>query len=389
MRNNAFPIAYTAFAVFGFYEGLIGVSWPAMSLEFGVSLDAVGVLFMVSLVGFVLVSFASGSLIRRRNIHWLVLTSILFRVAGFLGVALAPNWPLLVLSIFILSLGGGGLDTSLNGFVTARGSARQLNWLHACFGVGATLGPFLAAAVAALGGSWRWNFGILAVMLGATAMLIRISEEAWKVAPLKEASEPGKHVSLGQTMRLPIVWISTLTFFLYTGTELAAGQWSFTLFALGRGVTELAARFWVGIYWGAFTIGRLAFGFVADRVNIDRVLRYAIAAVVAGAGLLWWNPLPWVAFAGLTLMGLAQAPVFPGLIQGTPKRAGVAHTANTMGLQIGIAGLGGTTLAGLIGVLATWINLEMIGLSLFVFAGLTLICYQTLLVMSGNKKSGR
>jgi fucose permease len=380
MRKNPFPTAYLAFIVFGFYEGLIGVSWPAMSAEFGVPLDALGVLFTVSLVGFVFVSFTSGSLICRHSIHWLILTSLILRALGFFGFTFAPSWLFLILSIFVLSLGGGGLDTGLNGFITARGSAKQLNWLHASYGVGATIGPFLAAAVAALGGTWRWNFGFLAGLLVLTSVLVWASKPAWEVALVKETGE-SKGAGLLQTARLPIVWISVVIFFLYTGTELAAGQWTFTLFTIGRGEAELAARFWVGIYWGAFTIGRILFGFVADRVSIDRFLRFGILAVVVGAGLLWWNPVTWVGYAGLALMGLAQAPVFPGLISGTTKRVGRVHADNAIGFQIGAAGLGGASLTGLIGVVATATSLEFIGLALFILAALTFIAHEIMLVV--------
>lgn len=384
MRKNPFPLAYLAFVVFGFYEGLIGVSWPAMSTEFGVPLEALGVLFTVSLVGFVLISFTSGSLIRRRSIHWLILTSLILRAIGFFGFTFAPSWIFLILSIFVLSLGGGGLDTGLNGFVSARGSAKQLNWLHASYGVGATIGPFLAAAVAALDGTWRWNFGSLAALLALTSILVWISKPAWNLALVKETAS-NKGAGLRQTMRLPIVWISVLIFFLYTGTELAAGQWSFTLFTIGRGEAELAARFWVGIYWGAFTIGRILFGFIADRVSIDRFLRFGILAVVAGAGLLWWNPVTWVGYLGLAIMGLAQAPVFPGLIAGTVRRVGKAHESNVIGFQIGAAGLGGASLTSLIGIMATSTSLEFIGLALLVLAGLTYIAYEAMLALGRAK----
>jgi fucose permease len=380
MQKNPFPLAYLAFVAFGFYEGLIGVSWPAMSVEFGMPLEALGVLFAVSLVGFVLVSFASGSLIRRRSIHWLILTSLVLRAIGFFGFTFAPNWHFLILSIFVLSLGGGGMDTGLNGFISARGNAKQLNWLHASYGVGATVGPFLASAVATLDGTWRWNFGFLAALLLLVSVLVWVSRPAWGLA-LKE-TDSNKGAGTRQTMRLPIVWISVLIFFLYTGTELAAGQWSFTLFTIGRGETELAARFWVGIYWGAFTAGRILFGFIADRISIDRFLRFGIIAVVTGAGLLWWNPVTWVGYVGLALMGLAQAPVFPGLIAGTMRRVGEAHESNVIGFQIGAAGLGGTAITSIVGLLATSIHMEVIGAALFILSFLTLVVYEALMAAS-------
>jgi len=164
-------------------------------------------------------------------------------------------------------------------------------------------------------------------------------------------------------------------FFLYTGTEISTAQWSFTLFTLARGVPELTASTWIGIYWGIFTLGRIFFGLIANRVRLDPILRLALVLAALGAALLWWNPANWVSFGGLVVMGLAFAPIFPILIATTVNRVGHAHSSNAIGFQIAAAGLGGAVLTGLIGVFASATTLENIGLSILLLVGLTLATY--------------
>lgn len=372
-------VAYLAFTAFGAYEGLIGVVWPSMRTTFGLALDAIGVLFLVGLVGFVLVSFSSGWLIRRSSLYLFLLCSSLARSAGLLLIAIAPQWEGVILGGLLASMGAGGIDPSLNGYVTNNHSTRQLNWLHASFGVGATLGPFLVAALLANQLSWRWNFAILAAVQALSVLLIWRSANAWhKTVHEQQRGESMPTGSLLSTLRLPVVWLSVLIFFVYTGTEVSTGQWSYTLLTLGRGIDEIVASTWVAFYWGSFTLGRILFGFFVERVNVHAFLRGALIAASLGAGLLWLNPLQWVGLAGLALTGFALAPVFPVLIATTQERVGRGQVANTLGFQIAAAGLGGSMLSSLTGVLADAISLETIGVFVFVLVILMLVSYEAL-----------
>ena len=388
--NKAILIAYLCYIALGSFDGLLGVVWPEMSSKLGVPLEALGVLAIVALVGFVLVSFNTGPLIRIRGLHTFLLISIVLRTIGFASFALFPSWSTVIIAIFISALGAGGIDAGLNIFIARRGTARQINWLHACFGIGATLGPFLAAGVQAIGGSWEWNFGLIAVFMAGLSVLIWFTSSLWQVDPStdsKQTAESNQHAKLMQSLRLPVIWISTTLFFFYVGTELSAGQWSFTLFSLGRGIPELAAKFWVGIYWGIFTVGRILFGLIADKVRITRVVRAALITSSAGAVLLAWNPAG-LGIAGLVLMGFAQAPIYPSLIATTVARVGAEHAQNAIGFQGAAGGVGGTTMTSLIGLLAVSFGFEMIAVSVVILSLFTYLMFEILLVITRKPEVG-
>jgi fucose permease len=95
-----------------------------------------------------------------------------------------------------------------------------------------------------------------------------------------------------------------------------------------------------------------------------------IMAFVA-ALLLWWNPINWVGFAGLLLLGFALAPVFPLLITATPSRLGNADANNAIGFQVAAASFGIGVLPGLAGALADYSTLEAV--TLFMVVGLLLV----------------
>ena len=55
--QRTIAVSYLAFIVLGLYDGLLGVVWPSMRDSFGLPLDAVGILLVFGVMGFVLVSF--------------------------------------------------------------------------------------------------------------------------------------------------------------------------------------------------------------------------------------------------------------------------------------------------------------------------------------------
>jgi fucose permease len=151
---------------------------------------------------------------------------------------------------------------------------------------------------------------------------------------------------------------------MYVGVEVSAGQWSFSLFTLARGVPAVTAGVIISAYWASLTIGRVLFGLVVNRVGIDALLRGCMLVVVAAAGLIWLNPAPSISLAAVAVLGLALAPIFPSLIAQTPVRFGSVLAGDVIGLQIAAAVLGGAAIPSLIGVLAARFGLEVVGPSL-------------------------
>ncbi|MFN8563814.1 MAG: hypothetical protein U0703_19850 [Anaerolineae bacterium] len=171
---------------------------------------------------------------------------------------------------------------------------------------------------------------------------VRRHAALWKSVIVPESDGmPAKRASLGSILRMPIVLIGIAMFFLYAGLEATPGQWVYTLFTQERGIAEEAAGLWVSICRGSFTIGRIFFGAIHHRVNSLTLLRGCMLGVVFGA-LLVPVEIRWRGSAspGLTVLGFAQAPLFPVMVSNTPRRVGAANAANAIGFQVAGAGIG-------------------------------------------------
>ncbi|MFC0618092.1 MFS transporter [Deinococcus budaensis] len=381
-------LAFIAFVSLGLPDGLLGVSWPSMRRDFGVSLDALGLLAAVTTAGYLAASALSGRILRALPIGTVLALSTLDAALALLGFALTLLWPLLLALGFLAGLGGGAIDAGLNAYGARHFSPRTLNWLHAFFGLGTTLGPLIVTAVLSSGNVWRWSYVIVGSAQLLLALTFFLTRKRWAGAAGVGAAAPPPAARTRDTLRRPAAWLGMLTFFFYTGVEAVTAQWSYSLLTLGRAVPEATAGLYVSLYWGSLMVGRILFGFVANRVPLVGTLRLCLIASVAGALLFWLEPTRPLAVAGLMMIGFFLAPIFASLISLTPGRVGAAHANSAIGFQVAAAALGGAALTALTGVIARAGGLELIGLCIVVAAALLLALYEAFVRTGGEAGTG-
>jgi fucose permease len=149
MPRSARPpvlLAYATFVLIGIAAGGNGVLLLAQMGSYVVDRATIGITFFTGSVGFVLAGFHNGSLIHRFGFR------VALAVGGgayvLVGLYLATRPPFLacVLAQVVLGYASGVLESVLNAYLASLPDARALlNQLHAFFGVGALLGPVVAA----------------------------------------------------------------------------------------------------------------------------------------------------------------------------------------------------------------------------------------------------
>jgi fucose permease len=372
-------LASLGFISLGLPEGLLGVAWPSIRATFDLPLDALGLLLATFASGYFVSSALSGRLLTSYGIGSVLSASCATTGACLLGYALAPSWPAMVILGGVLGIGAGIIDSALNTFAAVQYGSRVLNWMHAAFGLGAAVGPLVMTAILSSGLSWNLGYvSVAAAQLGLAVGYWLTRRRFTRPAPATNPSVPSESGSARRLLKNPLIWISLALFGVYAGTEVTAGQWSFSLFVQSRDTPTTVAGLLVSAYWGSLTVGRVLFGIIAPRVSPDILLRVCMLVAIAAGGVIWLN-LPVVSWLALAVLGLILAPIFPVLIAETPGRLGLAQTANAVGLQVAAAVLGGAGLPAGVGVLAARLSLEVVGPCL-VAAGLTQLVLHEALV---------
>jgi len=351
-------IALGAFVMLGLVDGALGVAWPSMREVFDRGLADLGLLLAFGSIGYLLASSGYGCLHRRLGTGILLSLGSGLLALGLVGMAAAPAWGSVAASAVFLGLGGGLVDTGMNAHAALAFDIRSINLLHACYGLGATLGPVVITISLTAGVAWRGGYAALALFQLVSLTLIWARRSRWAGA---EPDVSNDHPSDGNSLRL---WILLGLFFLYTGVEVATGQWAFTLLSEGRGMSTTAAGTWVAAYWGGLTLGRFIFGFTGHQLAPSRVLGGSVFVALLGLAMVWLDPGGWGA-TGLPIAGLGFAAVFPTLVSVTPSRLGRHRSTRSIGYQLAAANIGAASVPWVIGIVAETVGVASLGPSLF------------------------
>jgi fucose permease len=369
-------LAFVAFVALGLPDGLLGVGWPSIRAGFSIPLDAIGWLLTASVAGYMTSSFLSGLLLSRLGVGRVLAASCLLTGVALIGYTLVPQWWLMVCLGVFGGLGAGAIDAGLNTYVATHFGEGLMQWLHACWGVGITLGPIIMTVGLTALNTWRAGYQVVGAFQLTLALCFALTVGLWRQQPASGGREAPKRLTdyqtpMRQTLRQPRVWLSVALFFLYVGAEGALGLWTYTLLTESRGVDQTLAGFFAGSYWLTFTIGRVAAGLMARRVGVNSLVLGGLVGALLGTGLLLWNPSELANVLAVAIIGLSIAPIFPAMMSGTRARVGDHNAANTIGMQMTATGFGAAVIPGLMGVLARQVSLEIIPLCLLaVYAGL-------------------
>lgn len=378
-------LAYLSFVSLALPDSLIGVAWPPMRASLGQPVSALGLLPPVGVAAYLVSSTATGFVLARTGMGWLLAGSTALSAAALAGFGLASRFWAVVGAIGLLGLGSGAIDAGLNAHAARRFGARHISWMHAAYGLGAATGPLVVVATIGAGRSWRWAFAAVAATQAVLAAAFALTARRWEDrapgprrgratgAPRQVRRGRGRH-----PLRLGAVWQGAAAFAVQTGIESAAPLWAVVYLTGGRGLPAAPAGMTVAGYWAAMCAGRLVLGPLAERVGAWPVLTGGVTGVAGGALLVTLPGPAWQAVAGLVVVGFAAAPVFPLLTLTTADRVGGAHADTTVGVQVAASSLGAAAIPALVGTLIGTFGPPALAPSLLVLALTMALIYRRL-----------
>ena len=333
----------------------LGMLWPSMRLSIHEPVGALGIVLAAGMAASVASSTITGRILPRFPVGSLLAAGTALVAAALAGEAGAPALWLVVIGSAVFSTGFGMINTSLNAYAAARFGPRDINWMHASYGLGATLGPLLVTALLGSGSSWRLTLAALATVLAVIALILTAGRRGWAPPAGGRGERPPRTPDEQVAAPLPRpprrrVAAGVVFTAVETGVESAAGIWGYVFLTSGRGLPATVAGAAVSAYWAMMFAGRVLLGPVAERAGASRVLAAAVAGVPAGAVLMTVPAPGFVAIAGMMLLGLAAAPVFPLLTLTTTDRVGAAGATAVVSLQVAASAVGSVALPSGVGL---------------------------------------
>ena len=367
-------IIYIAFISLGLPDSMLGTAWPMIYPDLAIPISYSGILAMIICGGTVISSLMFARLSRRFSTIQITAVSVAMTAAALILFSAAPSFFFLIPISLLLGLGAGSVDAALNNYVALHYKARAMNFLHAFWGLGTLIGPFVMSYLFANGFSWRNGYRILGGMQAAVCLILILSVPLWRKAGKSTITTTGDEPSLSgngsssalSALRKPGAIMALLAFFAYCSAEQTTMLWSASFLVEARGLTESAAAATAGLFFIGITSGRIISGLVSGSIAAKTMLRSGQAVITTGVILMLALPGNLAGIA-LFLIGMGCGPIYPTMLHQTPEYFGAEDSARIMGLQMATAYVGSSFMPALFGIIGRNISLSLFPLYVLMF----------------------
>jgi len=367
-------LIYVSFISLGLPDSLLGSAWPSMLGEIAVPVWGAGFLQMLTSLCTIVSSLNSARLIRRFGTGRLTAFSTGLTALALLGYSFAPGyWCLLAMAI-PLGLGAGAVDAAINNYVAQHCEARHMNWLHCFWGVGTVISPLMLSAAMSAGFAWRWGYRTVFAMQMTLCVVMLLTLNLWKRGNIEQEEKNAKVLSVRQVLALPGAKAGMLNFFCYCGAEQTFMLWSATYMVMARGMDEVRAASLASLFFIGMTVGRGISGFMTIRFTPRRMVRIGQAILGVGCVMLLL-PLGATMIPGLLLCGLGCAPMYPNIVQDTPRNFGAENSQAVIGVQMAFAYCGSLFMPTVFAFIAERVGYGVMPVFELVMLGLMLVLF--------------
>lgn len=359
MHQLLLPIIYLAFISLGLPDSLLGAAWPTMYQEFAVPVSYAGGISMIIALGTIVSSLQSDRLTKKFGTGLVTAGSVFLTAAALFGFSVSHSYVALCLWAIPYGLGAGSVDASLNNYVALHYASRHMSWLHCMWGVGASLGPYIMGYALTGGQGWNMGYRYIAILQILLTAILLFSLPLWKKQTTGPEGETAQPLSLKQVFSIPGAREIMIAFFCYCALEQTTGLWASSYLVLRRGIDPETAAGFASLFFIGITVGRALSGFLTLKLSDTQMIHLGFAAIFLGVALLFLPFGSGFSLAGLILVGLGCAPVYPSIIHSTPAHFGADKSQAMIGVQMASAYTGTCLMPPLFGLIANHISVAL------------------------------
>jgi fucose permease len=301
------------FFTFAMTTDAVGSVIPQLIQEHGLSMTAAGAFQYASMggiaVGALLLGFLADRIGRKLTV---ILGLSLYGLASLL-VAASGQYALLVALLCVSGLGISVFKTgalALIGDISSSTTShtRFMNTVEGFFAVGAIVGPAIVGVLIGAGMSWKWLYGIAALICTLLVVMAGSAKYPQRLVPVQRA---GLRQMLAM-LKDPLALGFAMLVMLYVATECAIYVWMPTLLQDYHGSFAWLAASALTLFFVLRALGRFVGAWLLGRVSWTAalaIMALAIFACFAGALAGGVAAAAWL----LPLTGLFMSIVYPTL----------------------------------------------------------------------------
>lgn len=374
-------LIYIAFISLGLPDSLLGAAWPVMRVQFAAPIDFAGIISMIIAGSTIISSLLSDRMAWKLGTAKVTVISVALTAVSLFGFSCSTALWMICLWSVPYGLGAGAIDAGLNNYVALHYNSRHMSWLHCFWGVGASVSPYIMAHFLTRGADWQGGYRCISFIQIAIAALLFFTLPVWRVNEQAASADEEKVPPLGlkKAVSIPGVWLILLAFFGYCSCEATTFLWTSSYLVEARAVEPVTAASLASLFFLGITLGRFLNGFTADRFGDRTMIRFSVFLVLFSTVLVmlpFRSNLP--AMAGIALIGLGCAPIYPCIIHSTPVNFGRENSQAIIGVQMACAYAGTTFMPPLFGLIARYVSIKLFPYFLALSILLTLVMTEKL-----------
>ena len=385
MIHLLLAVIYLAFISLGLPDALLGGAWPVIYQQWDVPVSWAGILYMIISLGTVVSSLLSDRLTRALGAGKVTALSVAFTAAALWGFSVSGAFWQLCLWANPYRLGAGSVDAALNNYVALHYDAHHMSWLHCMWGVGASIGPHIMAR-ALTGQGWSGGYQTVALIQTVLTLFLFCSLPLWKGRREAADQKSGRALSLPQVLAIPGVKRAMAAFFCYSAVETTVFLWGASYLVLHVGLAEAEGARLGGLFYLGMTVGRALGGFAAMRWSDRQMIRIGQAVTVVGIAVLLLPLGTAFSAAGMLVLGLGCAPIYPSFIHATPGYFGAECSQAVIGVQMACAYVATSFMPPVFGLVAQYVSPALFPAYLMVFLAAMVVLHEGMLRQTAKEK---
>lgn len=214
------------------------------------------------------------------------------------------------------------------------------------------------------GSGWYMGYRYISLIQLALTAVLFLSIPLWKARPGraegKGTGERAEALTIRQIFAIAGAKEVLIAFFCYCAAEQTAILWSSTYLVKHCGMGETSAAGFGSLFLVGLTVGRALSGFLTYKLNDVNMIRLGQAMMAVGIMTMLLPFGIYSSMAGLSLIGLGCAPVYPCIIHSTPEHFGAENSQALIGVQMAAAYLGILVMPPIFGLIAQYFSASLL-----------------------------
>lgn len=310
MHNKKLVFGGACMGILLFGAGIttLGSVKQALMIRFGLDEIGAGTLFSILPLGILMGSLLFGPASDKYGYKYILTACCFSMLLGFEGVAFAPTWALLRLSVFLFGLGGGAVNGATSALVADLSDEKKganLSVLGVFFGIGALGMPLVSGALEKV-----VPYEVILAVIGGLCFLLGV----FYVCIRFPVAKLGRGFPMREAIRLlkdPVLILIAFFLFCQSSLEALMSNWTTTYLIGVKAFANNHALFALSLSVVGMTVMRLLLGSVFRKLSSGRLWLIAFVLLATGLGLLTWSASYTVVIIALMLIGGGLAGGFP------------------------------------------------------------------------------